>query len=94
MAIFTALGSVGVALISVVGWITSLPKEFTYLIFLAGLTVDTGISIAIGTNGITGFLFTTLINTIFGTNIVITSFQGFMVFLLLPVILFLLKRNN
>ena len=93
MAIVTALGAAGAGLISIVGWLTSLPKEFTYLIFLAGLTLDTGVSVAIGTNGLTGFLLTTLVNGILGTNIVITSFQGFIIFLFIPVILFMLKNS-
>ncbi len=95
MAIIT-LGAIGASIAAGIGWFTSLPNTFKYIIFLGGLTADSGVTIALGINsGAVGGLITLIISNTFNLpHFAVSSFELLIVFTALPVVLFFIKNGR
>lgn len=90
-----ALSVVAGAVTGALAWINSLPPNFKYIIFLAGLTADAGIMTMVGfKEGILGGIVTGIVSQGFGVQgFVIDSWQLLVVFTIMPFALFLLKNS-
>lgn len=62
-----------------------------YLVVLAVIGSDTGVAIALGLQGATGFVFQLLVNNLFGINIEIYSWEVLILFAFLPLIFYAIK---
>lgn len=92
--VVVAISAIGSFLAGTVGWFTTLPNTFKYIIFLGGLLADAGIVEGMFglKQGVIGGIVTVIAQG-FVPSIVITSWQLLIVFAFLPFVSFLLKNS-
>ena len=93
MAVFVGGAAILGGLTGIVAWFNSLPSNFKYIIFLAGLSADAGLTVMAGFgNGIIATPINLLLQNGFGFPVTITSFQLLIVFIMLPIMFYCLSN--